>query len=271
MTGSLTKDNVKLVQESLNKHYKANLKVDGLAGRGTAAELLKVQAIPTHWGLEKQIIGYLQHICNIEAIDAGPVDGLWGPQTEYGCEILRDKLNGSETPPWRDDEGLGGTATSSDTWPLQTQSDLTAYYGDVGTGQVKLQLPYPLKIAWSPEKSVSRITCHGRVHDSVKRILTTVKNHYGVERIKGLGLDMWGGCLNVRKMRGGSKWSTHSWGIAMDWDPGRNRLKWDKYKARLAQPEYAMWWKIWEDEGWISLGRERNYDWMHVQAATIKK
>lgn len=271
MQANVNKDVIKLVQTSLNRHYSASLKVDGVAGKATAAELLKITAIPSHWGMERQLVGYIQHICNFEDIDAGPVDGFWGPQTEYGYEVLRDKLKGTITPPWRDDEGLGGKPEATDKWPLQVQSELVAFYGEVGTGQVKIRSPYPLKIAWSPEKTVNNITCHGKVHESVLRVLTNVRNHYGLERIRTLGLDMWGGCLNVRKMRGGTKWSTHSWGIAMDWDPARNRLRWNKHKAHLAQPEYGMWWKYWEDEGWVSLGRERDYDWMHVQAAKIKK
>ena len=37
----------------------------------------------------------------------------------------------------------------------------------------------------------------------------------------------------------------------------------------FARPEYNMWWKLWEEEGWVSLERQRNFDWMHVQAARL--
>ena len=40
-------------------------------------------------------------------------------------------------------------------------------------------------------------------------------------------------------------------------------------RPRLAQPDGETFWKLWEDEGWVSLGRARNYDWMHVQAARL--
>jgi len=268
---NITKDVVKTVQQSLNSHYRMSLKIDGAAGKKTAAALLKINAIPSHWVLERQMIGYIQHICNFEDIDAGPVDGYFGPQTRFGYDQLVAKLGGTPEQPWRDDEGLGAKIESDSTWPIQTQQELELFYGGVGENQGKLNVPYPLKIAWAPHKVVNRITCHNKVSASVNRVLTNVKNHYGVQRIQTMGLDMWGGCLNVRKMRGGSKWSTHAWGISHDWDPGRNRLRWDKHKAQLSKPEYEMWWKFWEDEGWVSLGRERNYDWMHVQAAIIKK
>jgi hypothetical protein len=61
----------------------------------------------------------------------------------------------------------------------------------------------------------------------------------------------------------------HSWGIAIDYDPNRNKLRWGAEKAVFAREEYKPWWEFWEEEGWISLGRSRNFDWMHVQAARI--
>ena len=70
-------------------------------------------------------------------------------------------------------------------------------------------------------------------------------------------------------MRGGSSWSMHSWGVAVDLDPDRNRLRWNSSKAYLARDEYKPFWKIVESEGWTSLGRERNYDWMHFQSAHL--
>ncbi|MCB1809828.1 MAG: M15 family peptidase, partial [Candidatus Competibacteraceae bacterium] len=70
-------------------------------------------------------------------------------------------------------------------------------------------------------------------------------------------------------MRGGSNWSAHSWGIALDWDPEHNQLKWMHDQASLASSDYDDWWRFWEEEGWVSLGRSRNFDWMHVQAAKL--
>jgi len=104
----------------------------------------------------------------------------------------------------------------------------------------------------------------------MESVLEDVLKHYGLEEIKRLKLDVWGGCYNDRPIRGGSKPSMHSWGIAMDYDPANNKLRWGKDKATFAQPEYLEWWKIWERHGWISLGRQRNFDWMHVQAASLR-
>ncbi len=90
--------------------------------------------------------------------------------------------------------------------------------------------------------------------------------HYGEAEIARLRLDVYGGCYNPRKKRGGSTWSTHAWAVALDFDPANNRLRWGRDKASFARPDYDAWWNIWENEGWVSLGRVKNFDWMHVQA-----
>jgi len=49
----------------------------------------------------------------------------------------------------------------------------------------------------------------------------------------------------------------------------RNQLKWDHTRASFARPEYEKWFHLWEEEGALSLGRARDYDWMHVQFAKL--
>jgi hypothetical protein len=155
-------------------------------------------------------------------------------------------------------------------WPRQTpESNLIRYYGEPGENQVRIKVPYPHIIAWDTSKVVKSFLCHEKVHDSLLRVLTNVLDAYGMDDIEQLRLNYWGGCLNVRPMTSGSRLSLHAWGIALDYDPVRNRFRMDSDEAAFAQPEYDTWWTIWEDEGWVSLGRERDYDWMHVQAARL--
>ncbi len=143
------------------------------------------------------------------------------------------------------------------------------YFGPIGENQEKLDLPYPLVLAWDNSAVVKKVTCNIKVHNSLYTIFENTLKTYGLEEVKKLKLNNFGGCLNVRKMRGGSSWSIHSWGAAIDLDPDRNQLKWGKDKATLAKKEYEPFWKIVEAEGWISLGRKKNYDWMHFQAALL--
>jgi hypothetical protein len=150
-------------------------------------------------------------------------------------------------------------------WPRQ--SECNAFYGPVGTNQVTLQMPYPLRIAWKPEDTITRIQCHAKVHDAAKRVFERVLEVYGLAEIQRLRLDMFGGCLNVRKMRGGNAWSMHSWGIAFDFDPENNQL--NHTRASFAREEYKAWFDAWYEQGAIGLGPERNFDWMHTQFANL--
>lgn len=147
---------------------------------------------------------------------------------------------------------------------------MVEFYGPVGENQTSLILPYPMVLAWDTGVVVKKITCHEKVKDSLSIIFENTLKAYGITSIKKLRLNLFGGCLNVRRMRGGSSWSMHSWGCAVDIDPEHNQLKWGKDKATLARSEYDLFWKIIEGEGWVSLGRERNYDYMHFQAAHLK-
>jgi hypothetical protein len=211
----------------------------------------------------------------------GKTDGIMGPKT-------RAAIRGFQRIHKLDDDGIVGPKTymvlfqhiiadrldlgspkaaPNSPWPHQT--GCMEFYGPVGSNQVRIEVPYPLVIAWDKRKTVRRVSVHTKVATSSIQVLTRVLDHYGLEAIKKLRLDIWGGTLNVRKMRGGTSWSMHSWGIAWDFDPENNQLRWGRDKALFAKPEYEKWWEFWEEEGWVSLGKARNYDWMHVQAARI--
>lgn len=154
-------------------------------------------------------------------------------------------------------------------WPNQDYESMVQYYGEVGENQVILELPYEMRLSWSPSERVRKIKCHLKVQESIHSILQATLSLYSLPEIQKLRLDVYGGCLNVRKKRGGTTWSIHSWGAALDIDPDRNQLKWHKDKATLAGPDYEPFWEIVAREGWTSLGKSRDYDWMHFQAADL--
>jgi hypothetical protein len=214
----------------------------------------------------------------------GPLDGKRGPQTIRAIKAFQianglagDGLVGpltleklSPVEPFIRDEGAVPAPPSSGVstqWPLQ--KDCMRFYGGVGLHQVSASLAYPMRIAWDKSVTIQRISCHEKVATSVERAFKRIAATYTEEQRRLLGIDLFGGCLNVRKMRGGSSYSMHSWGIAIDFDPERNQLKWGRDRARLAKSDAEKFWRIWEDEGWVSLGRARNFDWMHVQAARL--
>lgn len=152
-------------------------------------------------------------------------------------------------------------------WPRQ--SGVSAYYGAVGTNQTTIEVPYDMVLAWSKSTPARRMTLHKKVAPSALRVLQVVAETYSAKERADLGLNLFAGSLNVRRIRGGSAYSMHSWGIAIDFDSERNQLKWGKPKARLSHDDALPFWQAWEAEGWLSLGRARNYDWMHIQAARL--
>lgn len=152
-------------------------------------------------------------------------------------------------------------------WPHQ--NDVPSFYGAVGQSQVLLELPFPMVLAWDKRRVISRISVHSRVAASAGSAFRKIESIYSPADRRALGIDIFGGSLNVRKMRGGSRYSMHAWGIALDFDPERNQLKWGAPKARLSHADAVPFWQAWEAEGWLSLGRARNFDWQHIQAARL--
>lgn len=236
--------------------------IDGVIGSGTRAALRAFQATR-----------------------AIPITGAADDATVAALRAPSSRLPGNEARPTGDPQ-QAQPAPGHPVWP--TQAEVANFYGEVGASQSSLVLPFPMRLAWAKESTVTKITLHRLVVESAGRAFEAIASAYAEEQRVDLGLDLFGGSLNVRRMRGGSAFSMHSWGIAIDFDPERNQLKWKRTAssyvvtgddgrkrtiqtppARLAQPDAEAFWAAWRAEGWISLGEARNIDWMHVQAARL--
>jgi len=128
-----------------------------------------------------------------------------------------------------------------------------------------IKLPYPMRLAWDKKTTINKMRCHKLVAEDFIAVFEDILKHYGLEKIKELGIDLFGGCFNFRAMRGGSDYSRHSWGIAIDLDPERNQLKTPYSKSQFAKPEYAKLHEIFEKHGFENLGKVKGYDAMHWQ------
>lgn len=134
-----------------------------------------------------------------------------------------------------------------------------------GTYLTTIQLPYPMRLAWDKKTTVKTMRCHKLIANDFLKVFNELLDTYGYEKIVELGIDLFGGCFSFRAMRGGSDYSRHSWGIAIDLDPERNQLKETSKTARFARPEYQKMIEIFNKHGFVSLGKEKNYDWMHFE------
>lgn len=179
-------------------------------------------------------------------------DGIMGPVT---VDAIMAALG------IRDDEGPR---------MMPTQAEVRSgksVFGAPGEGNlVSVKPPYPL---FYEGRQVGSIRLHRLVAPAVLCALQEVLEVYGLERIRALGLDQYGGCYNYRKNTAGSSLSMHAWGIALDFCPEKNAYSMKAPEATLSHPDCSRWWEIWESYGAVSMGRARDYDWMHLQFARI--
>ncbi len=149
-----------------------------------------------------------------------------------------------------------------------TTKQAIAKYGkpnQQGSYLTTIKLPYPMRLAWDKNTKIDKMRCHKLVAEDFLGVFSDLLKHYGYAKICELGIDLFGGCFNFRAMRGGSDYSRHSWGIAIDLDPERNQLKESKSTARFSRPEYKPMIDIFYKHGFVSLGREKDYDYMHFE------
>lgn len=252
-----------LAQQILNRTANPRLVEDGVFGPRSIAEARK--QIP--WTFRGQpnasrwVAAIIQKEAREKGYDAGQFDAFWGPQTQAAYE----QLIGLEFE--RPDEKMAcpmPPAAAVRCW-YPRDSQLIQRYGQPGSNQVRAQSPFPLKLDWDLGTTITSFSCHRLVKEEVEAIFNSILRHYGPERIRQLGIDRFGGCLNVRKKRGGSTWSTHAWGTAIDLYPSQNQMRWGRDRAAFARPEYRPLLDIFRHHGWMSLGECANFDWMHWQ------
>lgn len=167
-------------------------------------------------------------------------------------------------------KALGVTQTPKNNLPTQAEvRSGKSIFGKAGdeSNLVSIVTPYTLYYCGKPVKT---IRVHKLIADRVQAALKEILDYYGLDAIKQLGLDQYSGSYNYRKTTTGSAMSMHAWGIALDFAAEKNTYAMKKPQASLSVPACEMWWKIWEKHGAVSLGREANYDWMHLQFAKLK-
>ncbi|MEC5289361.1 MULTISPECIES: peptidoglycan-binding protein [unclassified Aurantimonas] len=265
---------------------------------GKLAGALPVQRreiITTIWSTDMTFERWLQSRLTAHGYTVGLIDGIIGPITLTALKAF-EKANGltidgtadpavvkalrasssaispkamTEIPNRDDDDdpAIHSIDLVNNVWPRQR--DVPSFYGGVGTNQTAIEIPFDMVLAWSTGTRIKRMTLHKKVAPSAERVLQAVAEIYSARERADLGINLFAGSLNVRRMRGGRSYSMHSWGIAIDFDSLRNSLNTHAPKARLSHTDAVPFWQAWEAEGWLSLGRARDYDWMHIQAARL--
>lgn len=150
---------------------------------------------------------------------------------------------------------------------MLTTKQIIDIFGKAGDDRnlVTVQMPYPRKIAWDLKVTTNRMQCHKLVAPIFQSIHESILKEYGLKTIQDLEIDIFGGCYNFRKMRGGNDWSRHSWGIAEDLNPTKNDLRMNSSKAQFAKKEYKAMMQIYYKHGFVNQGIEKGFDFMHFQ------
>ena len=149
---------------------------------------------------------------------------------------------------------------------LLTDAQIVSKYGTAGNPDnfTIIALPYPMRIAWDVKVKVQKMQCHELAADSFTNVFNQLLAHYGLTELQRLGIDLFGGCVNVRTMRGSkTKWSRHAFGIAIDLDPARNGLKTPWNKSQFSKPEYKIMHDIFEQNDFLNYGKIKGFDAMH--------
>lgn len=150
-----------------------------------------------------------------------------------------------------------------------TTAQITAKYGkpnQTGDGYLTtVKLPYSMRLAWDMDTEVKTMRCHKLAADKFLSVFNELLSTYGIAKIQELGIDLFGGCFNFRKMRAANRWSTHSWAIAIDLDPARNSMNTVLTKAQFSKPEYKPMISIFKKHGFEWGGDLWGKDCMHFQ------
>ncbi len=167
---------------------------DGILGPETVNALNKIKDIPKKWPKTRKAVAFIQMVATEKGIETGPVDGYWGPQTEFAFEGLIQVVHEDKAPEvWRP-EDLPDVNPNG--WPQQSaETRFEGFYGEVGQHQVRIDLPYPHKLAWKTSKVVNSFYCHEKVHDSLHRVLSRVVDNYGLSRVIQIVKDLAGEVL----------------------------------------------------------------------------
>lgn len=167
-------------------------------------------------------------------------------------------------------------------FPKDTQADLEAFYSKhklkadgkptaawESANLVTFRPPYPLTLSFPPKTQVTRVRCHKKVADSLKRVFEKILEHYGsVEKVKKARMHLYAGCFEFRKIGGANRLSTHAWGASIDIDSEKNPQGKPHDESKGMMPMAVV--EIFEAEGWKWGGRFSGdrVDCMHFQATS---
>lgn len=230
------------------------------------------------WPQKRKFVIVLQMLSDDAGFDPGIVDGWLGTNTRNAASLYIRSIEGLQVFNVWDDDPID---VNPNGWPSDKTAELNNYFGrprpdnctEIESRLVRVDSPWSMPLDWNLSQSRSFFRVHELVAPSLERVLTSIEVNYSTAEVVRLGLNRFSGDYVCRKITGGSRMSTHAYGIAIDFYGSKNQLRrttHDTPPPTLAHTDCNLFWEAFENEGWYSLGRSQNYDWMHVQAAKGK-
>ncbi len=125
------------------------------------------------------------------------------------------------------------------------------------------KFPFPMRLSWCKSKTVTRFLAHKKVGHVIIDALQEILLYKGYEYLRKNNFDLYGGVYCHRKIKGGNRLSTHSWGISIDINPHLGPCNWGAYKEGKyidRQPDFIK--QAFIKRGFVNLP----WDTMHFQA-----
>ena len=231
------------------------------------------------WSQKRKFVAALQVLSEDAGFDPGVIDGWLGTNTRNAATLYIRSLDGIEVFNAAEADPID---VNPNNWPSDKAAALNAFYGTprknndcsaISPRIVKVDSPWRMPLDWNLSLSRRFFKVHDLVAPSLERVLASIEASYSLAEVEQLGLNRFSGDYVCRKITGGTRMSTHAYGIAIDFYGSRNELRrttHDTPPPTLAHADCQAFWEAFEKEGWYSLGRSQNYDWMHVQAAKGK-
>ncbi len=161
-------------------------------------------------------------------------------------------------------------------WPLQ--KDCLTFYGNPGNTQKSwdawdkkfiVAIPCPWKTTYDGKKRLNIIRVHSKCAESLTIVLDDIWKRVGKDQsaIETLHYQEFGGSAEHRIMRGGSSYSMHHFGCAVDWAPAENIYHATKHLFQASSIIVSAFKK----QNWIWGGdwSPSSIDAMHFQAARV--
>lgn len=171
-------------------------------------------------------------------------DGFWGPKSQAACKAHLRSLMPDINP-----------------WPSADSESLRKFYGNPGDESqlVTLVFPYPMLY---DGKAVRTTRCHKKVLVPLMRALSDIGSRFTDHPEIRDEAEDYGGCFNFRLKRGGSSYSLHSYGAAIDLDADDNSFR-DSWPMQSDMPLEIM--EAFARQGAIGGGWAWGFDAMHFQ------